>query len=425
MARTGGDRERETGPATGAIPLSLTEPAQPSRAPSGAVPPWMMFWIASTLVLTVPGQLSGWWDVLLDLLGIRSPPAVGHGDSVLRLVDVADLVPALLVFTALAAVCAAPLRGRLIQWQYGLSDTSRSAVFGDITEHVHGYAPGGEVRRTTRPGRLAFVYPCGFRRAGLAVCPGLIVLWNTDREAATAVIHHELSHCRQGDQLILGTLSPFGAVLRRMVWIIVVFIVIPVSISWVAETTDFLRAVGPAGVSHKVSQLATEVRGLALLAVAEIAYVLAAVTMPIAASWSAELAADHEAGAVRSASLRALAGRVREGTPGWLRSRIIHPPTALRRGLLAAGRSTRTLTAVAVYPAAWLVQLLWLLVAASAAYLQQGMRFPEFLPTQWDNVQIWAHSRWPIWTAALVVVLVWPAAGRLWRRVFAPAARPR
>jgi hypothetical protein len=381
------------------------------RRPSLTAPPWALFWLASVLFITVPGQLATWKASLLDLLGIApAPTSAGPGAGVLRLVEVADLVPALLVIAAVAAVIGAPLRGRIAQHRYRLAP-SALPVIAEIDEFTRSVAPGMEVRANTRRDILAFVYPCGFRRASLAVGGRLVKLWRGDRKAAESVIRHELSHRSRGDALLMGTVSPLEGVLRRWTWIIVVFIVIPLSVSWVAEVTDFFRQVGKAGTNHEASQFLTLLLpGLLWTLLAATAHLMAAITMPIAASWSAELAADHQATAHSGAAALARAlGTPRSGSfRRWLSGRITHPPVALRRALAQAGTAPQILAAFLIYPLGWLVQLLWLVIMAASAYATEHATVSTIISAERTDIAVWAHSNWSLWIAAITVALTWP-----------------
>lgn len=392
-----------------------------------AAPPWALFWLVSSLI-AVPGQLWAWKASLFDLLGATPVPVgAGSGSGVLRLVNVADLTRPVLLAAAVATVLAAPVRGLIVQHRYRLTAASGPAL-AEIAAFARSAAPEVAVRGNTR--RLdirAFVYPLGYRRAALAVCGGLVMLWRRDRAAAEAVIRHELSHHDRGDTLLLGTVSSLEAVLRRWGWILIAFVVVPVSVAWVAETTDFFRQVGTAGSDHKAWQFLTLILpGLLWLLLTPTAQLLAVITMPIAASWSAELAADHRAAerAGSAALTRALcplrSGRSRSG--GWLRwlfGRITHPPLALRRALARTGTTAQALAAIGVYPAAWLVQLLWVMVGAASAYAGEQEGLPTILSGERAGIAIWAHNGWPVWAAAFAAVLIWPVLARPWRSVVA------
>ncbi|MYS86059.1 M48 family metalloprotease [Embleya scabrispora] len=392
-----------------------------------SAPPWMLFWLVNACVFAVTDNFTVWRTALLDLLAVRSPPSSGgSGATVIRLVEVVDLVPPLLLIAAGASLLGAPLRRRVVERRYRLGAAERPGAVVEMVAFVHTVAPAVQVRANTRRLNVrAFVYPRGVVGSRLAICGGLVPLWRRDRAAAEAVLRHELSHCNEGDALTLGAVSPFEGVLRRWITIVVVFAVVPVSVAWVAQATDFLRAVGVEGARHTASQFWTLVLpDLMFLVLAATAQVLAAVTLPIAASWSAELVADHCAvrAADASAVRRALSGPSAGSPSGWLRGRITHPPNALRQALVAGGSTRRLLVATLVFPASWLLQLGWKLVAAAAVYGQLRMDVGEILRAERHNIAIWAQANRSTWLAAAALILAWPLIAPLWRRVLAGRA---
>ena len=382
------------------------------------MPPWALFWLVTSLIV-VPRGVPEWRAALFDLIGV-TPVTVdaGSGSGVLRLLDVVTLVQPALLTVAVAAVLAAPVRGRIVRHTFRLKAAAQPSLV-QIVAFVHVIAPEVAVYgNTCRTDFRAFVYPAGYRRTALAVSGDLVLLWHRDRAAAEAVIRHELSHRGRADTLLLGVVSPLEAVLRRWGWILIAFVIVPVLVAWVAETTDFFRQVGAAGAAHKASQFLTLILpGLLWLLLAATARVLGAITLPVAASWSAELAADQEAAkrAGAAALTRGLATPRRRGRLRWLFGFITHPPVALRRALARAGTVPQALAAVSVYPVAWLVQLLWVMAEAAAMDAGRQAGLAEIVRDERAGVAFWAQDGWAVWVAALAVTLAWPAVTRSWR----------
>ena len=381
------------------------------------MPPWALFWLVSSLI-AVPGQLPEWRAALLDLVGVTPSVDAGSGSSVLRLVNVVDLVLPVLLAVAITAVLAAPARGWIVRRMYRIAPPSRRSL-AEVVAFVHMIAPEVTVYGNTRRSDVrALVYPAGYRRTALAVFGGLVLLWHDDRAAAEAVIRHELAHRDRADTLLLGIVSPLEAVLRRWGWILIAFVIMPVLVAWVAETTDFVRQVGAAGAEHKASQFLTLILpGLLWLLLAAAARLLAAITLPVAASWSAELAADHEAAerAGAAALTHALETQRSSSRRRWLFGFITHPPVSLRLALVRAGTVPQALAAISVYPVAWLVQLLWVMVDAAAMDAGRQAGLSAIVSDERAGVASWAHSGWPMWAAAFAVTLAWPALARSWR----------
>jgi Zn-dependent protease with chaperone function len=384
-----------------------------------STPPWVAFWIVNALVLTVPGSLHEWKLSLLDFLWLDSiAPRVTPAENIQRLVNFLDLIPAILILTAIATVAAAPLRGRWVEQSFRLSESEQGRSLAEIIGYVHENAPGVLVRSNMRrTDVVAFVYPRGYRSASLAVFGGLILLWRRDRAAAEGVIRHELSHHRRGDMLTLGAASPLDGVLRHWLWISILFGTVPYAILRVADLTDLLRSWGTSALGYSARQVLLMSLDVTLLFVISTAMVMASIVMVIAGSWSAELAADYEADIKGSSCIPALRGGRAGGAGGWLRNRITHPPAALRRRVAGRGTVARALTPILIYPAGWLVQLFWLLIMASVADLQaEGLRPTMILRQEWANIVSWAGSHWPYWAVAFLMIILWPAAGSYWRR---------
>ncbi|MFJ7219861.1 M48 family metalloprotease [Amycolatopsis sp. NPDC098790] len=357
-------------------------------------PPWLLFWFLTAVGWTAPRQFPFWRDTLLDLLGTTPNPATTvPGSDLLRVAGLVDLVSAFVLLSAVATVAGAGVRGRLVERRYRLGEP-RTPTVAAIAGYAKAQLPAVEVRANLRrTDLLAFAYLRRPRRPRLAVFGPLVVLWRRDRAAAEAVVRHELAHCRQGDTLLAGATSPLAFVVRHWFGLFVWTAVVPVGAVWFAAVFD--------GGGYAGREIAT---GLGLMLLTALGSSLAAVTLPVAGSWSAEFAADHVAGA---------AAATRLGAPKTHRmtARLTHPPMALRRRLLAAGPRATAVAAIACYPLGWLVQLGWLLLAANAAWLQLGESGTP------RAIGLWATAGWPVWTAAAAFLAAWPLLRRPWARV--------
>ncbi|MET8853215.1 M48 family metalloprotease [Amycolatopsis sp. NPDC004625] len=358
-------------------------------------PPWLLFWFLTALCRTVPRQLPAWRDTLLDLLGATPDPAATvPGSDLLRVAGLVDLVPAFVLLAAVVTVAGAGVRGRLVERRYRLTGDVGSPGVAAIAAYARAQLPGVEVRANLRrTDLLAFAYLRCPRRPRLAVFAPLVVLWRRDRAAAEAVVRHELAHCRQGDTYLAGATSPLAFVVRHWFGLFVWAAVVPVGAVWFADVLD--------GAVPSAGQLGT---GVGLMLLNALGLLLAAITLPVAGSWSAEFAADHVAAA-------GPATRLGTAQPLRVLARLTHPPMALRWRLLRAGPRATAFAAIACYPLGWLVQLGWLLLAAHAAWLQIGESGTL------HAIGLWAAAGWPVWAAAAVFLAVWPLLRRPWARV--------
>ncbi|MCR6484446.1 M48 family metalloprotease [Amycolatopsis sp. OK19-0408] len=357
-------------------------------------PPWLLFWFVTAVGWTAPRQFPFWRDTVLDVLGATPNPATTvPGSDLLRVAGLVDLVPAFVLLAAVVTVAGAGVRGRLVERRYRL-DGFPTPTLAAITGYAKAQLPTVEVRANLRrTDLLAFAYLRRPRRPRLAVFAPLVVLWRRDRAAAEAVVRHELAHCRQGDTLLSGATSPLAFVVRHWPGLFVWTAVVPVGAVWFAAVLD--------GAGYAGGEVGS---GLGLMLLTALGSLLAAVTLPVAGSWSAEFAADHVAGA---------AAATRLGVPKTRRvtARLTHPPMALRRRLLDAGPRATALAAIACYPVGWLVQLGWLLLAANAAWLQLGESGTQ------RALGLWVAAGWPVWTAAAVFGAAWPVLRRPWARL--------
>lgn len=399
---TGGDAPRGApgpargtpgaGPAASGGSVPAGHQAAPPLSPS---PPWLFFWFLTALCWTLPRQFPTWRDTLLDLLGVTPNPAgTVPGSDLLRVAGLVDLVPALVLLAAVVTVAGAGVRGRLVERRYRLTDDLGTPSLAAIAAYARAQLPHVEVRANLRrTDLLAFAYLRRPRRPRLAVFAPLVVLWRRDRAAAEAVVRHELAHCRQGDTYLAGATSPLAFVVRHWFGLFVWTAVVPVGAVWFADVLD--------GAVHSAGQL---VAGSGLMLLNALGLLLAAITLPVAGSWSAEFAADHVAAA-------GPATRLAGAKPRRLPARLTHPPMALRRRLLRAGPRATAFAAIACYPAGWLVQLGWLLLAAHAAWLQIGESGTL------RALGLWAAAGLPVWSAAALFLAAWPLLRRPWARV--------
>jgi Zn-dependent protease with chaperone function len=377
-------------------------------------PPWLLFWVAVQVAWTIPRQWPTWRDVLLDLVGVTPDPAFSlPGGDLLRLADLLDLVPALLILAAVTTVLAARLRAWAIERRYRLTSGTGPGPASEIADFVHRYAPGVAVQHNVlRTDLRAFAYARGPRRPCLAIFGGLVVLWRRDVEAARAVVRHELSHCRQKDALLVGALSQFEFVLRRWLWIFLFSVALPTVAAWAVQVQTFLADVGPQGLGHSAGQVVTVLLpGLFAMLAAATLQLAGILVLPVAASWSAEWNADWAATEPgREGLARALSASTRGGAFRWLVGRITHPPTALRRRLLQRGRPAIATAAGIVYPAAWLVSYVCQFAAADVRLTQADFSLAEILGVNGDGLVTLATTSWPLWLAAALLVFAWRIA---------------
>lgn len=384
-----------------------------TRRVAAPAPPWPLFWFTTTVVWTFPQGAAQWWSDILDLVGATPNPAsTVFGSDLLRVADLAGLMPPLVIAAAVVTVLGAKIRGRFVESHFHLRARLPAPTVVAITEFARTQGHDVEVlANLNRTGLSAFAYFRGPRKPRLAVFAPLIVLWQEDRAAAEAIVRHELHHCRQGDTALLGVVSPLEFVFRHWPAFFLCTVLIPTTSVWLVDAIGFLSSAGSAGVSHTFAQLVKlTVPDLGLMLISSTGVLLAAITMPVAASWSAELNADHAAAGTAPQAMIDAIGRAGEtgGLRPWLFGRLTHPPRALRRFLLHRGPRVTAAAAIACYPLGWLVLLGWELVAANATWLFLRLS-PAMIGA--ENIRaagIWAGTLWPLWLAAAAYALLWP-----------------
>lgn len=383
-----------------------------SAVTARTMPPWLWVWLAGYLLATMPQEIS--------LLHYTTVTYFGHESVVLSegvgtgfvTVERLSLIFGLLIYAVIVAGAVAAmfphLRGRWVEWRFKLASDDRS-VMTEMQRFVSAHDPSISLRVTIRSDQMARVYPVGWRGARIAVFRPLPALWRRDREAAQAILLHEVAHRRQGDQLIVGLGSPFVLLMRIWAPAYLLLVLIPATV---------YLAVGRSILAPFVI-----VPTVALAAV-----IPGVIFLPVTALWLAELGADRIAaqaigsGAVRQALL-ATAGS-RASLVARALALLSHPPRRLRLRL-AAARPAGTAGLVAVWPAALLVWLLVLPVALAVLDLLLA-GFPAGLMEiglREATTTVLADGR-PVVIATAALLLAWPVLAHPWERLWSSAPHP-
>jgi Zn-dependent protease with chaperone function len=226
-----------------------------------------------------------------------------------------QLLPLVFLLAGALSVVPPQPRTRWVEWRYKLRPPVHEPddaphVYDQMRRFLADRAPGAELRVTVRRDLLARVYPGGRRTTRVGVFSPLVSLWERDREAAEAVLLHEIGHIRYGEQHVAGLGSPFTGLVRAWPYVFAVFGLLPVALLFVS---------GNATAPLMSAQIV-----LVVLSVPKVLLIV------VSALWSAELTADRYAAgtAVRTAQQRALNALAQ--SPHDALGRLYHPPVRMR-----------------------------------------------------------------------------------------------
>jgi hypothetical protein len=371
----------------------------------GILPPWIWLFFTLYLAWGLPGQIDtirGWIDAFRG--DGDYAPLVGRASLImLRLLVVVELLPVALLVAGVLSVAFPGLRARWVEWRLGLRPADDRPVIAEMQRFVDGYAPGTRLRLGLSGGRLARVYPAGWRRARIAIFPPLVRLWRgdpADRRAAQAVLLHEIAHIRQGDHPVVGLGSPFLWLVRIWAPVFVLLGLLPLPVYFVIAP-DALATV----VSAQVVLVST--RPLRVL------------ILPVIALWLSELSADRLP--VQILGPGALRRALSLGGTTKLRSLLSHPPVGIRRRA-STPDPARTLALLAAWPSAIVLSLLIALATAAPAYLLIGASASGTAEGLLKGTHAFLVDARLATAVIVLVLLAWPRIVHAWTRWWVPAA---
>lgn len=381
-------------------------PAPPATTPGSRTtrlwgpPPWL--WLTLALFGIQVPFLVDW------LVWAASWSGTQHGRSPALLTVLAltlvQLLPVVFLLAGALSVVPPQPRTRWVEWRYKLKPPDHEPdgtphVYDQMRRFLTDQAPGTELRVTVRRDLLARVYPGGWRTTRVGVFSPLISLWERDREAAEAVLLHEIGHLRYGEQHVAGLGSPFTGLVRAWPYVFAVFGLLPMAL---------LLASGSATAALMSAQIV-----LVVLSVPKVLLIV------VSALWSAELTADRYAAgtAVPTAQQRVLNALAQ--SPRDALARLYHPPVRMRLWFTArTEQPVAQLLLVLLWPAAVLAENLLDLFGAALAHRLLGDSSAD--DAAWRAVSL-AHEQLtsgPTWWAMLVVLAVWPLLAGLWPRLW-------
>ena len=392
----------------------MTAPGTAESRPALAgltMPPWLWVWLGGYLLAGMPAEISLLHFVIVTYFGHVSLPQATAAGQGLFTVERFSLIFDVLIYAVIVAGAVAAmfphLRGRWVERRFKLASDDRP-IMTEMQRFVDSHDPSIRLRVSIRAGQMARIYPVGWRSARIAVFRPLLALWHRDREAAQAILLHEVAHRRQGDQLIVGVGSPFIWLIRIWAPAYLLLVLIP--------TTVYLAAGGRALASL-----------VGVFGAVEAVLIPAEILLPVTALWLAELSADQLAAqAIGSGALQGALRATAESRASLVAQAIAllsHPPRRLRLRR-AAARPAGTVALVAAWPAALVAWFLILPVATAVlALLPLGFSLSlTDIGLKAAVHTLLAASR-PVVIATTVLLLAWPALAAPWERLWSSGPR--
>ena len=389
---------------------------------------------------------------------IGSYSEITHFPYLYLLPNIPELIPPLILLLGILTVAFPQVRKSHIEKKYNLSeDYPRTPSLVEIEEFIKIHAP--EIKIKANPlylNETVFVYPLGYRKTGIAVFGKLIKSWRSDRNATEAILLHEIGHYRNGDALILGAGSFFEFVVKNSFTITALFLIIPtiliftdMAITSVYEmfkiayySVSIMEIMGNSSLeigayvlessvpifTSLIIQLILIIPETILLLLLLFFQTASVFIFPITGIWAAELNADRfmVASKVNSIdnSLKVIEKlKTETSLRHWFRSQINHPPNALRRWMAAHSNEKKSvLFFLFLYPAAYLFQLLLLILNALSSYISlylSGLHtISEILEMVQNNSISYMDTRSFLWLFLSIIVVVWPFIAIYWVRFF-------
>jgi Zn-dependent protease with chaperone function len=393
-----------------------------SKSSQGALPPWLWFWLGASVIVTLREGPASWLGEGVVLF--TGYPEIGTQVSLFRIVGLAFVLPAAVVFAGAATVMLPWARAAYLERRFGLKEPSPQLfsespklkeTLEEISDFVHTHDPSIRIKvNERRTDQIAFVYPLGYRKAAIAVFSVLIVLWRRNRTAAEAVLLHEIGHRRHGDVLVVGAGSLFTTFMRYGLLVGTVSL----AIGFTALGLELLGGV-PDTPGEALRMVLTALASLIVAFIVAVPILI----LPLAGIWSAEFGADRYAIEAQGSSdaMVKLVDNLRRRKSRWHRLRWLvlwmsHPPDTLRRWAVRRySKRTTFMILLLLFPVASLIGALGKIVWDTYLFLDR-----EALLTA---VQMHLDRLVPDWLAMAAFILLWPFVAGLWERLFG-AERP-
>lgn len=395
------------------------------KLPTRATPPWL--WVCLFgVIASVPSEISYMRSAISLYFGNNLLLRIVNGEdvTVTRLSFVFSVLIYAIISAGAVSVLFPRLRGWWVERRFKLASDNRGVLL-EMQDFVHAYDQSISLRYTLRSGQMARLYPIGWRAARIAIFRPMAALWRTDREAAQAILLHEVAHRRQGDQLIVGLGSLYALLIRVSLPAYMLLVLIPIVIDLATARTlvnSHFPGIGQVPVTNGVRQ------ALGVGGIATAIQVPTQIYLPVIALWLAEIDADHVT--VRTVGPAALGRALRVSASSRISfvarmfSFLSHPAYWIRLRLGSAGPSVAAGFIIA-WPAAFAIWNIAVPGVMTAIEVLSGFARSQFWAMYETVLFLDLSSVKPMIIVAAALLIAWPALALRWGRLWSSSPSPQ
>lgn len=390
------------------------------------LPPWLWLWLL-TYLIDLPAQFSRLqqsWAMATPYPLL--PEASGVSLRLLGLNSLLEIVPVCALFLGVIGLAFFTPRATYVEKQYALKipKTSTGTV-AEIINFLQRRDPSLQVKINPLMLQLAFLYPLGIRKTGLAIGAPLLKQWRADQPLAESILLRELAHHGQGDTLLtnLFIVLSYTVALYRYVLLAPFLIAAAVFVLTFWSELNTLNQLEiswlsmiPQLISHVIANIISLTFGALLTTLNLCLLTMSVFIMPLSGLWCSVLNADQAAAQYsRTSILDSLSLLPKHSN--WrhcLRSLMLNPPVRLRMWFLGdQQKEVRFFILLLVYP---LTYLLRFIILSGYAALNGVFNLSENLAVGFRTVA-------PVWLLIAIVLATWPMISVYWERLFTRVPR--